>query len=106
MRKIIFTRDSFKEIFLNKNISKFAYFKLERELHIFLESGTIIILSLNDSLSKQLAFLKFYNDNYNDIISTGELIYVDARILSKIFVCKEKDICKRNLSRIYPSYYK
>lgn len=38
MAKIIYTRDLFKDIFLNKNIAKFIYFKLENELHISLET--------------------------------------------------------------------
>lgn len=95
----------FKENFSNKNITKLAYFKIEREIHIFLESGTIIILTLNEDINKQFAFLKLYNDNYKDILNTWELLYIDIRILWKIFTCMEKNICKQNLNRIYNNYY-
>lgn len=32
--------------------------------------------------------------------------YIDMRIPGKIFVCKEKVLCKNNLKRIYGDYYK
>jgi hypothetical protein len=70
MEKINTIIKIFKENFSNKNITKLAYFKIEREIHIFLESGTIIILTLNEDINKQFVFLKLYNDNYKDILST------------------------------------
>jgi len=106
MKKIIYTRDAFKQIFTWRNISKFIYFKLENELHINLETGTKIILELWDNIQNELAIVKYYNDNNADILSSGNLIYVDARIANKIYACSEKVKCNKNLSRIYPSYYK
>lgn len=106
MKKIIYTRDLFKEIFAWKNIAKLTYFKLENELHISLETWTKVIIELNDEISKQLAMLKYYNDNNNDTISTWELFYVDIRIIWKIYACKEKIACMNNLNRIYSNYYK
>ena len=106
MKKVIFTRDLFKDIFPNKNIAKLIYFKLENELHISLETWTKIIIELNSEIWKQLAMLKFYNDNNKDIISSWELIYVDSRIFWKIYACIDKVACPKNLNRIYPNYYK
>lgn len=106
MKQIIFTRDLFKQIFVWRNISKFIYFKLENELHISLETWTKIIIELWDNIQNELAMVKFYNDNNWDILSSGNIIYIDARIPNKIYVCSEKNTCNKNLSRIYPSYYK
>lgn len=106
MEKIIYTRDIFKDVFSNKNIAKFVYFKLENELHIILETWTQIILELNWDIIKQLTMLKFYNDNYKDILSSWDLRYVDIRIFGKIYACWDKNLCEKNLKRIYSEYYK
>lgn len=106
MQKIIYTRDLFKEVFTGKNIAKFVYFKLENELHINLETWTKIIIELNSNIDKQLAMLKYYNDNKKDILSSWDIVYVDVRIIWKVYSCTEKVKCFQNLSRIYPSYYK
>jgi hypothetical protein len=44
MPYIIQTRDMFKKIFPTINISKFTYFKFEREIHVALESGLNILM--------------------------------------------------------------
>lgn len=106
MKKIIYTRDLFKDAFINKNIAKFVYFKLENELHINLETWTKIILELNMDINKQLSMLKYYNDKNNDILSSWDITYIDIRNLWKIYICKEKILCYSNLVRIYPSFYK
>ena len=106
MKKIIYLRDNFKKAFQNKNIAKLVYFKTENELHISLDTGSIIIFELNDDLYRQIALLKFYNDMNKDNLSSGEIYYVDVRIIWKVFACKEKQVCKRNLSRIYGNFYK
>lgn len=106
MKKIIYLRDNFKKAFQNKNIAKLVYFKTENELHISLDTGSVIIFELNEDLYRQIALLKFYNDMNKDVLSTGEIYYVDVRIIWKIFACKEKQVCKKNLSRIYWNFYK
>ncbi|MDD2487068.1 MAG: hypothetical protein PHS92_01765 [Candidatus Gracilibacteria bacterium] len=106
MKKIILLRDLFKNTFSNKNISKFVYFKLENEIHISLESGTNLIFELNNDLYKQMALLKFYNDTNKDILNSGEVFYIDIRITGKVFSCKDKNLCRKNLIRVYGDYYK
>lgn len=106
MNQIIYTRDLFKQIFTWRNISKFVYFKLENELHINLETWTKIIVELWDNIQSELAMLKYYNDNNSDILSSWNISYVDVRIPNKIYACKEKTNCTKNLARIYSSYYK
>ncbi|EKE29743.1 MAG: hypothetical protein ACD_2C00107G0003 [uncultured bacterium (gcode 4)] len=106
MKKIIYARDLFKDVFTNKNIAKLVYFKLENEIHIFLESGTKIIIELWNNIDKQVAMLKYYNDNNKDVIWSGDVTYIDVRILWKIYVCKERVPCFVNLWKIYPSFYK
>lgn len=106
MKKVIFTRDLFKDVFPNKNIAKLIYFKIDNELHISLETWTKIIIELNSEIWKQIAMLKFYNDNNKDILSSWDLVYIDSRIFWKIYSCSDKNLCYKNLIRIYPNYYK
>ncbi|EKE28043.1 MAG: hypothetical protein ACD_3C00106G0002 [uncultured bacterium (gcode 4)] len=106
MKKIIHVRDLFKDVFTNKNIAKFVYFKLENELHIFLESWTKIVIELWSTIDKQIAMLKYYNDNNKDILWSWDVTYIDVRILWKIYVCKDRVPCFANLWKIYPSFYK
>lgn len=70
MRSILSIRDGFTTTFPSVNISKFVYFKAERELHIFLESGTRIIFRIGEDFDKQIGMLKFYNDSNKDIINS------------------------------------
>ena len=106
MKKIIMIRDTFKNMFVNKNFSKMVYFKTENEVHIYLESGTIVIIGLTENVLYELQMLKFYNDNRRDVLGTGDLKYIDIRILGKVFTCNDKVLCSENLRRIYPNYYK
>ena len=105
MGDILTVREKFGQTFPSVNIAKFSYFQTERELHIALESGTKILVRLGADTEKQIAMLKFYNDNNKDIINSGNIDYIDTRIIGKIFVCQEKNICEKNLKRIYGEYY-
>lgn len=101
MHKIIYLKDSFLKTFTNKNIAKFVYYKLENEVHLILESWVKIIFELNNDILRQIMTLKFYNDDQKDILSSWELTYIDVRIFGKIYVCKDKNICNKNLKRVY-----
>jgi len=105
MLKIIQVREFFLKAFSNVGISKFSYFRAERELHISIESGAKIILRLGDDIEKQLATLRFYTDLNKDVLNSGDITYIDIREIGKIFVCKEKAACMKNLIRIYGPYY-
>ncbi|EKD29487.1 MAG: hypothetical protein ACD_78C00388G0007 [uncultured bacterium (gcode 4)] len=106
MRIVLISRDLFKQTFPTANIAKFAYFQAERELHIALESGTIILMRMWDDIEQQIAMLKYYNDSNKDIINSGNIQYIDVRTIGKVFSCAEKNLCKKNLARIYGPYYK
>jgi hypothetical protein len=106
MPSILRARDLFKTTFPTVNISRFTYFKSERELHIALESGLIVLLRTADHIDSQILSLKIYNDKNNDFINSGDVQYIDMRIPGKIFTCKDKILCKSNLRRIYGEYYK
>ena len=103
---ILRARDFFKTTFPSVNIAKLTYFKSERELHIALESGLIILMRVAPDIDNQVLSLKIYNDKNKDFINSGDMQYIDMRISGKIFVCKDKNICKNNLKRIYGDYYK
>lgn len=67
---ILRSRDFFKTVFPSVNISKFTYFKAEREIHIALESGLIILMRVANDVDNQIASLKIYNENNKDIINS------------------------------------
>lgn len=103
---VLKARDFFKSTFPTVNISKFTYFKSEREIHIALESGLVVLLRTADDIDTQILSLKIYNDKNNDFINSGDVQYIDMRVPGKIFTCKDKILCKTNLRRIYGDYYK
>ena len=103
---VLASREIFKTTFSTSNIAKFTYFKAEREIHIALESGLVVLLRSENDIDKQILSLKIYNDKNKDFINTGDIQYIDMRVPGKIFVCKEKNLCKGNLKRIYGVYYK
>lgn len=106
MKRIILARDLFVKSFSAVNIAKLTYFRLERELHITLESGTHVIIRLGDDIDKQISMLQFYQENNKEILNSGEVFYVDVRVLWKLFICKDKNVCKKNLNKIYGDYYR
>ena len=70
MRDIVTVRETFHTTFPTINVAKFSYLRAERELHISLESGAKILIRLGADVDKQIALLKFYNDNNKDIINS------------------------------------
>lgn len=67
---ILRARDFFKTAFPTVNIAKFAYFKSERELHIILESGLIVLMRTANDTDNQILSLKAYNDKNKDFINS------------------------------------
>ncbi len=98
-------------------LGKSQYFVVENELHISLESGTKIILTLQndingiditkkiDNIKNQLITLKNYITSNHKGFIDGSITYIDARIDRKLFVCREKVICTQNLVLVYGSIY-
>lgn len=60
----------FSKFFPNQKIAKYAFFRTEREIHVALESGTVLIFSLIDSVNDQLSLVRFYNDSNKDILAS------------------------------------
>jgi hypothetical protein len=73
-----------------------------------LESGARIILELTEpaDIIRQLTALRFYVDQHKDVLGLGEVSYIDVRNIGKIFICADKNICSKNLQRIYGASYK
>ncbi len=98
-------------------LSHSEYFTGENELHIIPESGTKIIFSLQNDTEKQsgsvpkfildqlVTFRTYYNNNKGKFLDWS-LVYIDARIPGKLFVCSDKVICQQNLILIYGETYK
>lgn len=98
-------------------LARSGYFAWENELHINLESGTKIIFALQDysdvqngsipkNIFDQLITLRTYIIKNHSKITDGSIEYIDARIPGKLFVCSEKEQCKKNLILIYGETYR
>jgi len=70
MSFILRSRDFLKTTFPTVNIAKFAYFKAEREIHITLESGLIVLLRTANDIDDQILSLRVYNDKNKDFINS------------------------------------
>ncbi len=101
----------------NMRLARSRYFAGENELHITLESGIRIIFALQDDTEKhagtlsknilnQLVTLRTYITNNPDKLTNNSLVYIDARIPGKLFVCSDKVVCQNNLLLIYGEAYK
>lgn len=81
---------------------------------MILKNGIRILFTLQDfskktgeapsyrHLQTQLIGLKSYIDQYKKDLITGSYTYIDARIPGKIFACREKALCEKNIATIYP----
>lgn len=98
-------------------LGKIRYLIQENELHISLENGWKILFALQDfsintknidiyaNLKNQILTLKAYIKEYRSVLDSDGLVYIDVRIPGKIFICKIKDVCAKNLIRIYWDNY-
>ena len=98
-------------------LGKIRYLAQENELHISLDNGWKIFFALQDflinaknidiyaNLKNQILTLKAYIKEYRSVIDSDGLVYIDVRIPGKIFICKIKDVCVKNLTLIYWDNY-
>lgn len=105
MERIIRIRKILGIAFPGINVSKYAFFRTEQELHIFFESGIRILISLDGTEDLQLEKLRFWNSENGGALGKGGFSYGDLRIPGKVFFCREESTCKKNLIRIYGNYY-
>ncbi|MBC7498793.1 hypothetical protein H7170_04075 [Candidatus Gracilibacteria bacterium] len=93
-------------------LARSRYYVDENELHIVLESRTHIIFALQDdnevkngiipkNILNQLITLRTYIVNNPGKLTDGSLVYIDARIPGKLFICADRVICQKNLDIIY-----
>ncbi len=101
MKKIRDVYGIFGTDFKGSIITSMTLYEVENELHILLENGTRIILVLDTSLEKQLLSLKLTNEQTPGLLISPDYTYIDARIVGKIFMCKDPNLCNRNLLKIY-----
>lgn len=99
-------------------IQSLQYFARENEVHISLLNGGKILIGLknfgaktnasneNIFLKNEMINLKTFIDNNRDAILPGNFGYIDARVPGKIFICRDKVACKKNLFSIYGDIYK
>lgn len=105
MRRIALIRNGIKEALPGIVPAKFTFFRLEQEVHVALDNGSRIIFSLDGTEPRQVSTLAFWNSQEAGILAKNTVPYVDVRVGAKIYVCRDENLCKSNLSRIYGSYY-
>jgi hypothetical protein len=108
------TLDTFQEAWPDITIQKISYLKRENEMHLFLKNNTRILITLQDFTEKtgetktynnvrlQLLWLKAYIEKNREPFINWSYTYIDARIPGKIFSCRDKEVCMKNLKFIYP----
>ncbi|MDD5213632.1 MAG: FtsQ-type POTRA domain-containing protein [Candidatus Gracilibacteria bacterium] len=87
---------------INIKIKDLDFFPIERELHVNDDNGTKYIFDLTRNLDEQVSKTKAFFDKNKDTMG-AKIIYMDLRIIGKIFYCdeSEKNSCYSNLKRIY-----
>lgn len=96
-------------------ISKITYRKRENEVHIGLKNKTLILVTLQDftrktgevitykQLTQQFQNLQTFIDNHKNDLYQWAYTYIDTRIPGRVFSCRDRAICERNLAFIYPN---
>ncbi len=69
MKRMLSLRDAMKEALPGIVISKYAYFRLEQEVHVSLDSGARLIFSLDGTDRRQLSTLVFWNSQEGGILA-------------------------------------
>jgi hypothetical protein len=91
----------FGKEFPKSAVTSINFYVVENEFHLLLENGTRILLVCDSSLEKQLLWVKIGLENMPGLLTTDEFYYIDARVLGKLFVCKDPVQCQRNLNKLY-----
>lgn len=116
MYQIRSTLTLFQEQFQDLTVQKIRYLSVENELHLLLNSKTLIILSIHynpeksdqenkdDERIRFVSLLRYFEEAKWEILN-GSITYIDGRIARKLFVCREKIICRDNLISVYGSVY-
>ena len=105
MTRLISLRDNFVKKFPELSVTKVVLFSVEREAHIFLESGTVVIIPLDTSTDTIVDLVRYYETNNSNILGSGDVVYLDARDPKRFFVCSDQALCPKNLDRIYGTVY-
>lgn len=104
IRKISNILKRFEQNFLNIQIKDLYYYEIWKELHIELESGTLLIFSIDDNALEdvQIEKLAIFNKDHFEI-NNWNFVYIDLRVNNKIFYCsvENKVQCDANLRGIY-----
>ena len=69
MGRILFVKTGINTLFPGLHVAKYTYFRLENELHIFLESGGRLIVSLDGTEERQLRTVDYVNKQEKDILN-------------------------------------
>lgn len=114
MKVLSFFGDNWSDL----HIGTLYYLEKENEIHISVGADTRILLTLQDfsqdlkerllynHLKSEMATLKVYIEKNKAEVMSGSISYIDARIPGKIFICKDKIQCQKNLITVYGETYK
>lgn len=91
-----------EENILNVTINGIIYYETERELHIDTKNNIKLIFDLEKEVEEQIKKLSIFDKDYKKL-NLWWIVYVDLRILNKIFYCKTENEfqCNLNIKSIY-----
>lgn len=89
-------------VLFNETKQDIRYYKNENELLIKVESFWYLIFDLTQNLDEQISKLRIFNNEYKNNIS-HEIIYIDLRIIEKIYYCtsRTRNSCNQSLRYLY-----
>ena len=102
LKKIYFIKEKLKENIVWLKIKDIIYYKTEKEIHFIINNNTRIIFDLVWDIKEKLKQLYVFNKETKNITKPW-IIYIDNRILGKIYYCEKENekVCNNNLIYIY-----
>jgi hypothetical protein len=82
-------------------VKELIYYAVENELHVSLKNGNRLLFVLDSTLNTQLLGVKFTGENTPGLLTGSWVIYIDARSIGKIFICRDPVACPQNILKIY-----
>jgi hypothetical protein len=94
--------NNLKENIIDINIDEIIYYITEREVHIKTDKNTLLIFNIDSDIKEQIEKVSIFNKEKLNI-NKNPLVYVDLRILNKVFYCTTENEyqCIKNLKSIY-----
>lgn len=87
---------------IDLRVESISYLPIEREAHIYINSGTILIFDIHENIEDQIEKIAIFH-NEKSPITQSWIVYIDVRVDKKIFLCNtdSQNTCIQNMKKIY-----